>query len=80
MALEHVEELEKTISGLELSTTIASLGTFMAFGPAQRRSKPFPNVFSTLTTEILLEHNFFDKVEEGDDILEVIYRDTPVLL
>ena len=75
-----MEELEKTISGRILSTMIGSLGIVMAFGPAQRRSNPLPNEFSTLTAKILLEHNFCDKVEQGDDILEVIYRDTPALL
>ena len=72
--------MERTISGLELSTMIASLGTFVAFGPAHRRSKPVPDEFSTLKAAKLLKYNSCDKVELGEDILEVIYRDTPVLL
>ena len=63
LVVNHVEGSEKTISGLELSTMVASLGTFVAFGPAQRGSKPFTDEYSTLKAEILLEHNSCDKVE-----------------
>ena len=63
MAIAHLKGSSTITSGLELSTMIASSGTFVAFGPAQRRSKPFPDEFSTLKAEMLLGHSPYDNVE-----------------
>ena len=61
------------MSGLESSTVTACEGTLFAAGPALRRSKGSPDEFSILEAARLVAHSSWDKLEQGNHVLEVVY-------